>query len=194
MSAFYTHKKEWVVEEKDNGTFPGFDYGTLAEKQQSGGGITPADFTTRDARTSWIATTVREHPGRIPATRGPCGSRASAPSTSFERDRDLLVTQLNGDHTIEQVPGLHASWAANYAKTTQNESALGTRIFFEPRTIRTSFPSQHASRRLPRCGPGASRRKEQWHPRRAATTSTSTSSSARFDTEYQRMICPIWST
>ena len=41
MSAFYTHKQEWVVEEKDNGTIPSLDYGALAEMQKNGVGITP---------------------------------------------------------------------------------------------------------------------------------------------------------
>ncbi len=139
LSAFYTHKKEWVVEEKDNGTFPGFDYGTLADKQQSGGGITQADFTTATPN-AWPSTTVRETPGH-PASLGLMWYTNLSSSTSFDRDRDLLVTQLGGDHTIEQIPGLHASWAANYAKTTQNESALGTRIFFEP-TDPNLIPSQ----------------------------------------------------
>ena len=133
LSAFYTHKQEWIVEEKDNGTIPGFDYGTLGERQRNGEPLLSTAFDGFATPSSWIANTPlpRETPSD-PLTKGPMWSTNFGTSTSFDRDRDLLVTQLGGDHVIDQIPGLHASWAANYAKTTQKESALGTRIFFEP--------------------------------------------------------------
>ena len=109
-------------------------------------------------------------------------------STSFERDRDLLVTQLNGDHTIEQIPGLHASWAANYAKTTQKESALGTRIFFEPddpNMIPEPDPAQCVASLAPGrfAAPRQRHRGERRRRRRAPVLRP------RFDGDYERMIC-----
>jgi TonB-dependent receptor len=133
LSAFYTHKQEWIVEEKDNGTIPSLDYGALAQVQRDGGEVTPGLPAINDVSTpsAWITRSIREKPDSQ-LTKGPMWSSNFGTSSSFDRDRDLLVTQLGGDHVIEQIPGLHASWAANYAKTTQKESALGTRIFFEP--------------------------------------------------------------
>ena len=57
--------------------------------------------------------------------------------------RDLTVYQLNGDHSFDALDRLHLSWAANTARTTQEEESLGARYFFEPddkSTIPTSFP------------------------------------------------------
>jgi len=53
-------------------------------------------------------------------------------STSFQRDRDLRVIQLNGDHTPRELPGFHFAWAINRAETSQQESALGMKYFYEP--------------------------------------------------------------
>src|SRR6185503_19092998 len=54
-------------------------------------------------------------------------------SRSFDISRDLQVYQLNGDHILEQwTDGLHATWAANYATTFQDETVLGARITYDP--------------------------------------------------------------
>ena len=53
-------------------------------------------------------------------------------SRSFDFDRDLTVYQINGDHRFAWLDGLHLSYALNRAKTTQTESALAARFFFEP--------------------------------------------------------------
>jgi len=132
VSAFYTQKQEKVVELKENGHLPNFDYGTLAQKQMNGDSINPsADFEGFATPGSWISRTVRESPDD-PPSKGPIWFANFSNSTSFDRDRDLLVTQINGDHTIESLEGFHVRWAANYANTSQNESAFGTRIFFDP--------------------------------------------------------------
>ena len=188
FSTFYTHKQEWVVEERDNGSIPGLDYGALAQVQKDGGEVTPALPAINDVSTpgSWITRTIRETPDN-PLTKGPMWSANFGTSTSFDRDRDLLVTQLGGDHVIEQIPGLHASWAANYAKTTTKESALGTRIFFEPDDPNI-IPS-HQPPNVASLGPG----------RFAAPNSGIISSGddvdehqyfGRVDTDYERMIVP----
>src|SRR5262249_50517551 len=54
-------------------------------------------------------------------------------SRSFDISRDLNVYQLNGDDILDQwVDGLHASWAANYATTSQDETVLDARITYDP--------------------------------------------------------------
>ena len=65
------------------------------------------------------------------APRVRSGSRASREQVVRDRAR-LLLYQLNGDHRFEAIEGLQSSWAANHAKTTQDEKALGARFFFEP--------------------------------------------------------------
>jgi TonB-dependent receptor len=151
ISAFYTKKQEQVVELKQNGYLPNFDYGTLAQKQLDGNSISASgDFPTATLG-AWIARTVRESPDD-PPSKGPIWFSNFSNSTSFARDRDLLVTQVNADHTIESLQGLHMSWAANYANTTQKESARGTRIFFDPNdpsAIPSHFPASLAD-----LGPG----------------------------------------
>jgi outer membrane receptor protein involved in Fe transport len=81
------------------------------------------------------------------ANKGPLWYASFSPSRSFEFDRDLLVYQLNGDHRIPALDGLHVSWAANRATTNQTETALAANIFYEPRNenapgfaVPTEFP------------------------------------------------------
>jgi TonB-dependent receptor len=132
VSAFYVQKNDHVVEEKSNGFFPAYDYSALAAKQQNNDDIQKNfDYNGTATLSGWIGRSVRTGINE-PFTRGPMWYSSMGTSRSFHRDRDLLVTQINGDHTIEQIEGLHFSWAANYALTTQDEESLGTRIFFEP--------------------------------------------------------------
>ena len=132
VSAFYVQKKDNAVEQKDNGFLPGYDYSVLAAKQANGDDVLKnGDFDAAATPSSWISRTVRPQPS-MQLTNGPMWYTNFSTSTSFDRDRDLLVTQLDGDHTIEALEGLHVSWGANYAKTTQDEQSLGSRIFFEP--------------------------------------------------------------
>jgi TonB-dependent receptor len=132
VSAFYVKKKNKAVELKDNGFLPGYDYAALATKQAAGDDIQKnSDFEGFATPSSWIARTVRAQPNE-PVQRGPMWYSSFSNSTSFDQDRDLLVTQIGGDHTLEALEGLHVTWAGNYAKTTQDEQSRGTRIFFEP--------------------------------------------------------------
>jgi outer membrane receptor protein involved in Fe transport len=140
-SAFYTDNETEIVQRKENGFIPGFDYSVLAGLPP-GEAIAPFfdDFATF---TSWIARTVRDEP-TDGAARGPLWFSSFAESKSFDIERDLQLYQLNGDHNIEAIEGLHVGWAANHAKTTQDEEALGFRYFFEPddplQTPPTEFP------------------------------------------------------
>jgi outer membrane receptor protein involved in Fe transport len=137
-SLFYTQKEEETVQLKENGFFPGFDYERLREKWDRGEGIFRFDFdgslpgsTGVATPGAWIARSVREERNDDPSN-GALWFTNFSESKSFDVDRDLTVYQINGDHEIEAVDGLHFTWAANYATTTQEEEALGARFFFEP--------------------------------------------------------------
>ncbi len=151
-STFYTRKRDQTVELDEHGYLPNLDYGILAEKQANGQQIDRnADFDGFATPTAWIARTVRGDSNE-PPSRGPLWFASFFESKSFERDRDLLVAQVNGDHWLEAVPGLRLSWAANYARTTEEEKSLGVRFFYEPddtEQIPTSFPTTPAA-----LGPG----------------------------------------
>jgi hypothetical protein len=141
-SYFYTRARDKAVQLYENGYIEGFDYGVLADRQANGEPISPGDFAGFATESSWLRF-VRETPDD-PRSRGPLWSASFAESDSFDVERDLVVYQVNGDHTLDAlVDGLHLSWVANTARTTQDETALGTRFFFEPTDtsrIPTRFP------------------------------------------------------
>jgi TonB-dependent receptor len=131
-SVFYTKKEDETVQAKDDGFIPFFPYSVLAEKQANGQEIIPnSDYGCCATLTSWIARSVRGSANEDPS-RGPLWFANFNESASFERERDLLISQLNGDHRFDAVEGLHVSWAGNYAETTQDETSQGLRYFFEP--------------------------------------------------------------
>jgi outer membrane receptor protein involved in Fe transport len=141
-SVFYSHKEDETVQLKDDGFIPYFDYGALAERQAQGQEVTTQDFDCCTTLTTWLRS-VRGSTNDAPS-RGPLWFTSFQESESFERERDLTVYQLNGDHTFDQLEGLHASWAGNYATTTQDEKSQGLRYFFEPADtgqLPTGFPS-----------------------------------------------------
>ncbi len=141
-SIFYTKVEDDYVQLQENGYFPEFDYSKLAALQESGNEVNSSDFEGVATLSSWLRY-VRGSPGEE-ASRGPLWFSSFAQSESFQRERDLTAYQLNGDHTISQVPGLHFSWAGNQAKTTQFETAFGAQYFYEPTDtakIPTQFPT-----------------------------------------------------
>lgn len=142
-SAFYTKVDDELVSLRSNGYLPQFDYGTLAALQETGREITSDAFDGYATPSSWLARTVRESANDAPS-KGPIWFAGFFESESFKRERDLLVFQLNGDHRVSAVPGLHFSWAGNQANTSQKEISFGARYFYEPdetTQIPTSFPS-----------------------------------------------------
>jgi len=141
-SIFYIHKTDDTVEAQENGFFPFFPYGPLAQRQANGDEIRPNDeFAGFASVNTWLRD-VREQLGE-PPNKGPLVYANFSESESFERERDLSIYQLNGDHHFESIEGLHVSWAGNYAKTSQDETSEGFRYFFEPldpSQLPTSFP------------------------------------------------------
>jgi outer membrane receptor protein involved in Fe transport len=140
-SIFYTKKEEEIVQLKDNGYFPNLDYGAFAEST-AGREVTRGDFDGVATPSSSLAG-VRGSPEDFPS-RGPLWYDAFSESESFQRDRDLVVYQLNGDHRTELLEGLNLRWSANHARTTQDETARGASFFYEAddnTRIPTRFPA-----------------------------------------------------
>ncbi len=152
FSTFYTLKEEDAVQVRENGYLPGFDYSTLAARQQSGGSISGSsgssagDYSGFATLSSWL-TSVRPEPS-FGFNNGPLWFANFTDSRAFERRRDLILYQLNGTHEIESLPGLQITWAGNHATTKQDESYLASRFFFEPNdpnAIPTQFPATSAA-------------------------------------------------
>ncbi len=129
-SHFRTRKEEETVQLKENGYLPNVDYDALVAAAAAGEDITDEDFfggANGDFATSstWIAQ-IRDGGG---PSRGPNWNNAFFETKSLDIDRELKVQQLNGEHRFDLLPGLELSWAANTAETTQEEEALGARVF-----------------------------------------------------------------
>lgn len=151
-TGLYTWRQEEIVQIAENGTIPGFDYGLLAAQDATFGAIDTAAFDGFATLGSWIARSLRESRDD-PATRGPLWFTTFAENESFRRERDLQVHQVNGDHRFELLEGLRLDWAANHAKTTQEESAVGARMFFEPDDPSATPPAVPAA--VDELGPGS---------------------------------------
>ncbi len=184
---FYTRAKDKAVQQYENGYIEGFDYGTLAAIQAGGGEVSSGNYTGAATFGSWL-TDVRPTPDD-PQSRGPLWSANFNESDSFDVDRDLVVYQVNGDHQLDIVDGLHVSWAANTARTSQEETSLGTRFWFEPTDtsqIPTSFPvgADSLGPGLYYAGSGILSSENDIHERQ---------NFARVDTDYQVAISPALS-
>jgi outer membrane receptor protein involved in Fe transport len=141
VSSFYSKNEEEVVQLKENGYIPNFDYGLL-DLDTSESSIRRA-FNGFATFGSWIARDVRD-PDQQP-DRGPLWFGSFFESRSFDIQRDLRVLQINGDHrfdAIDPLKGLRVTWAGNKARTTQDEDALGMRFFFEPDETPEEAPSR----------------------------------------------------
>jgi outer membrane receptor protein involved in Fe transport len=126
-SVFYTDKLEETVEYKENGFLPGFNYADAIQRQAND---TFPDFSVV-APGSFIGGSMRESLITGPE-RGALAFATFYESTSFQRDRDLWIKQLNGDHEFAPLDGLHLSWSINRAETTQEDVGLGMKYFYEP--------------------------------------------------------------
>ena len=170
-----------MVEEKDNGTFPGFDYSTLADKQPSGEGNYARSFTTatpnarprrRSARPRApgvvgahvvhelrLEHVIRPRPrsARDPARRRP-------PIDQSPRPARLLGGELREDHA-----GRERARHADLFRARRDPNLI-------PSQIPPSLPGFALRAGSPR------RTAAYW---RAATTSTSTSTSRASTRDYE---------
>ena len=141
VSAFYTKKEELAVQQRLNGYFPECDYVPAVpggQPQLNGCGK------------GWVG--AARETASDPPSRGPLWFANKDDSRAFNRDRDLLVIQVNGEHAFEAVEGLRLTWAWNWSETTQDEEYLAARYFYEPEDfsqIPTEFPTTPES-----LGPG----------------------------------------
>jgi len=136
-SAFYTRKTLESVTLREDGVLPGFDFSTIDVDD-----IDPnADFDGFATQSAWIARTLRSSVADETPSRGPAYFANFSESRSFERERDLFVYQLNGDHRFDRwLEGLRITWAANHAETNQTEEFYGLRYTFEPAPELASAP------------------------------------------------------
>lgn len=130
-SYLWTRVKFDAAQLLENGIIPGLDYEAYGNSQ-----IVDAQLPSTGGETiapgGFIEQSFRD-PAFGPLEDGTLAFSSFSQSTSFETDRELWVAAVNGDHDFGAwLPGLHLNWAWNEAETTQQESALGMSVFYEP--------------------------------------------------------------
>ncbi len=148
LSIFYIDKQDEFVESATDGYFPGFDYGPLIQAWNEEGIFDSGFYGSVSTDTSWLNNEAREDAG-LGQNRGPLWFSNFNQGRSVERDRTLLITQLNGEHEVATIEGLHVAWAANYARTTQQDTAYGAQYWFEPCGWSTTFACPAGTSRIP---------------------------------------------
>jgi TonB-dependent receptor len=145
LSIFYIDKQDEFVESWTDGYFPGFDYGPLIA---AGGEFDPGFYRNVSTDGSWLNNENRTDES-LGQNRGPLWFSNFDQGRSIARDRTLLITQLNGEHEVVALEGLHVGWAANYARTTQQDSAYGAQYWYEPCGWSTTFACPAGTSRIP---------------------------------------------
>jgi len=136
-SAFFTRKEEEIVQLRDNGFLPGFDYEDALLRQLGPGlpegNTAPFEPPFEGVATvdSFIAGILRDQVSPNPEL-GALAIGSFFRSQSFDRERELEIYQLNGDHRFDAIPELEIRWVVNRAETTQDDLSRGIQGFFEP--------------------------------------------------------------
>jgi len=140
ITGFWTWKKEEIVELRENGHLPNFDYQDLIDAELSGDAIDARnDFLNFSTLSAFVGRGgVRDARGD-PPSRGALYFSNFSEGRSFLRERELKLLQANGEHEFGWLEGLEMSWAANQAQTTQDETSRGAEFFFEPTSLALSF-------------------------------------------------------
>lgn len=149
-SYFHTEKAEETVDLRENGFIPGLDYGPLIDatvNDELNPGVINSVFRTTVTPGSALRK-VRDQLSDGPA-RGVAWFANFGRSSSFERNRDLDVYQLNGSHEFDLLEGLDFKWATNYATSTQDDRSLGMRFVFEPCGLGIACPNGVAPPTIP---------------------------------------------
>ncbi len=131
FSYFYTDKETEFVQLEERGYIPDFDYGELRAKTIAGQSVSQADFDGFATNGSWI-TDLRQDVEQDSPSRGVLWYGSFQDGLSQKIERDMMITQLNGDHTFDFLDGLEFSWAGNYAETEQDDDTFGSEIWYEP--------------------------------------------------------------
>ncbi|MCI0633036.1 MAG: TonB-dependent receptor [Actinobacteria bacterium] len=144
FSAFHTKKEIESVERLDDGMIAGFDYAnTPVENFASPFLLYRAGDTTGRARATadGLISDFRQDVEQLAS--GPLGIDPIVRGQSVVQDRKLTIYQLNGRHLLDALlAGLGFDWAANYARTEQDETAFRMRYWYEPYAA-TSFDSSN---------------------------------------------------
>lgn len=145
-SIFYTKKQDEIVQTRENGVLPGFDYSSIAVDAflrpetflQTVGPLSNVSFLRR----------FREEEGAV--NRGPLSFAPRFESTSIDRIRELEIYQLNGAHDLDALAdGLSLSWVASYSETSQTETGIRARFWFEPFDVPAQLTSDFIPDRFP---------------------------------------------
>jgi len=136
-SAFFTRKEQEIVQLRDGGFLPGLDYEDVLLRQL-GPGLPDGNsapfqppFEGVSTVDSFIAGVLRDEISPTPEL-GALALASFFRSQSFDRERELEIYQLNGEHRFDAIPELEISWGVNRAETTQDDLSRGIQGFFEP--------------------------------------------------------------
>ncbi len=142
FTAFHTDKEIESVERLDDGVIAGFDYAnTPVENFTSPFELYRAGSRSGDAvaTVGGLISDFRGDPGVAELPDGPLGIDPIVRGQSVVQDRKLSIYQLNGRHLLDALlDGLDFDWAANYARTQQDETSFRMRYWYEPYAA-TSF-------------------------------------------------------
>ncbi|MEM7412562.1 MAG: TonB-dependent receptor [Myxococcota bacterium] len=128
---FLTRSADESVERRENGRFPADIYAPL--RGRSANEAVSQELIGRVAFSEWVGQ-ARED-ASTPVGRGQLWYAPVFEGRTFDRERELDLYQLNGEHDLGEIPfleGLSLDWAANYATTRQEETQFNVRSFFEP--------------------------------------------------------------
>lgn len=138
-SIFHTRKKDETVQFRSNGVFqpsrvdvapgaPGFDFYANLD---AGTAAAPGFFDSRRYARQWALDWFNpDEPDGIEGGNHAFFSPVFQ-SNTFDRERDLTVYQLNGDHELDDyVEGLKVTWVANYSETNQEETTFQARYSY----------------------------------------------------------------
>lgn len=138
-SVFHTTKKDETVQFRSDpfvepsrvDVAPGAPATSFYSQLDAGNAATPNFFTSRNYARHWYFEWF--NPDENDGIEG--GQHAFfSPvyqSSTFDRERDLTVYQLNGLHELDDVvEGLRLSWIANYSETNQQETTFQARYSF----------------------------------------------------------------
>ena len=130
FTAFHTEKAIEAVERRDNGYIPGFDYAGKSGNDMLQPGLYGTTIPRSVATVGSMLNQFRSDIEQLDS--GPLSFDPIVRGESILQDRRLSVAQLNGEHDLaDWLGGLEFSWATNYARTRQDETAFRARYWWE---------------------------------------------------------------
>ena len=145
-SFFQTRKDNQTVQDRRDGFFPDEIYAPAVEAIATGAEI--ADFGEEFLRgrvsfNEWVGN-VRENTDSPPSFGVQTWFAPVFESRTFDRERNLTLYQLNGEHELGlfdlEQSDLKVTWATNYATSRQEETTFRVRYWYEPDTLPVQLP------------------------------------------------------